>query len=168
MFASLFYRATLPRVDLGILTLLSEQWFGAAQHVMRYETGRPSLEDIQARLIQSLYLMSSSRANQCWYTLGTTIHLLLALGLHRKKNHSSTRRTGSFIEHECQKRVFWCAWALDIYFSLMLGRPRTFHGEDIDQEFPEELNDSEITNNGYRPRSHKADCTHTASILHFK
>lgn len=37
------------------------------------------------------------------------------------------------VELECRKRVFWCAYGLDNYLSAALGRPRTFHDEDIDQ-----------------------------------
>jgi hypothetical protein len=34
------------------------------------------------------------------------------------------------------KRTFWCAYTLNTYLSIALGRPMTFHDEDIDQEMP--------------------------------
>lgn len=71
-------------------------------------------------------------------------HLILALGIHRKarrNTHSST----SFVELECKKRVFWCAFNLDTYLSAALGRPRTFREEDADQELPLRVDDHQFS-----------------------
>lgn len=38
---------------------------------------------------------------------------------------------------DCRKRVFWSAYTLDRYLSVILGRPRIFRDEDIDQSLPE-------------------------------
>lgn len=93
------------------------------------------MTSIQARLAQCLYLLAHSRLNHCWSLFGTTAHLMLALGIHRK-----TRVDGSsnvdHVDLECRKRTFWCAYNLDTYLGAALGRPRTFHDEDIDQELP--------------------------------
>lgn len=49
------------------------------------------------------------------------------------------------IDVECRKRVFWAAYTLDNYLSAALGRPRTFHDDDIDQEMPSLVSDEDIT-----------------------
>ncbi len=136
--------------------------------MMAMETGAPRLEMIQARLMQCLYLLSSSRANQCWYTFGTTVHLIMALGLHRRKHSRAADVPGAYIEIECQKRVFWSAYIVDRYLSVILGRPRTLNDEDIDQELPDEINDEDMTPNGPRPTRSFGDCTESASIHHAK
>lgn len=65
---------------------------------------------------------------------GTTAHLILALGIHRKRR-METSTGADLIELECRKRVFWSAYGLDSYLSSSLGRPRTFHDDDIDQVY---------------------------------
>ena len=94
--------------------------------------------------MQCLFLLSHSRINHCWSLFGTTAHLMLALGIHRKsrvENHSQV----DYIDLECRKRTFWCAYNLDTYLSAALGRPRTFHDEDVDQELPLCVDDFRLT-----------------------
>jgi hypothetical protein len=119
-------------------------------------------------MVQCLYLFESARANQCWYVFGITSHLLMALGLHRRRLGKFDLRQASYIEEECQKRVFWSAYTLDRYLNMMLGRPRTFHDDEIDQDFPDEINDQEMTPEGPDIKETDSDCSYTASILHFK
>lgn len=59
-------------------------------------------------------------------------HLILAIGIHRKRRLETSTGT-DLVQLECRKRVFWCAYSLDNYLSAVLGRPRTFHDDDIDQ-----------------------------------
>lgn len=95
---------------------------------------------VQARLMQCLYLLSHSRINHCWSLFGTTAHLMLALGIHRKSRVDPSRNP-DYVDIECRKRTFWCAYNLDTYLSAALGRPRTFHDDDIDQELPLSVDD---------------------------
>lgn len=60
---------------------------------------------------------------------------MLALGIHRKSRVDANSNP-DYVDLECRKRTFWCAYNLDTYLSAALGRPRTFHDEDIDQEMP--------------------------------
>lgn len=128
----------------------SERWYIASKHMSSLETGPPKLETIQARLGQCLYLLSSSRANECWYAFGTALQLVTALGLHRKQA-AATKKLGktagtttAYLEHELRKRVFWSAYTIDKYLSVMFGRPRSLHDEDIDQELPDVVDDEDI------------------------
>lgn len=49
------------------------------------------------------------------------------------------------IEIECRRRTFWCTYTLDAFLSVALGRPRSFHDDDIDTELPACLDDDELT-----------------------
>lgn len=95
------------------------------------------LESVQARLSQCIYLLASSRVNQAWYVFGTATQLIMALGLHRQQHPQSVAATPSGIVREYRKRVFWSAYTLDRYLSVILGRPRIFRDEDVDQKLPE-------------------------------
>lgn len=146
----------------------SEYWFAAADHMLSLQHGPSRLDTLQARMIQCLYLFESARANQCWYVFGITCHTLTALGFHRRHSGKFGLRQTSYIDGECQKRIFWSAYTLDRYLNMMLGRPRTFHDDEVDQDFPDEINDEDMTADGPRQGETDHDCCYTASILHFK
>ena len=109
---------------------VSARYFQAAEQQLAAERGEIRLTSVQARLCQCLYLLCQSRINHCWSLFGTTTHLAYAIGIHRKRR---VEGVSDLIEFECRKRVFWCAYSLDNYLSAALGRPRTFHDDDIDQ-----------------------------------
>ena len=132
------------------------------------ESGPPRLETIQARLIQCLYLLSSSRANECWYSFGTALQVVTALGLHRKWPVKLSKKGCSYFELELRKRIFWSAYTLDKYLSIIFGRPRLLHDEDIDQELPDEMNDEDILEEDPARRTGSADSMMIASVLHYR
>lgn len=96
---------------------------------------------MQARLAQCYFLLSQSRVNHCWSLFGTMAHLALAIGLNRNRRPDATLNR---VECECRSRTFWCAYTLDRYLSAALGRPRTFHDEDIDTELPSCVDDQDL------------------------
>lgn len=120
----------------------SVRYFRAAKHQLSMEQGAVRLASVQARLCQCLWLLSQSRINHCWSLFGTVARLALALGLHRSRNARSDSM--SQVDIECRRRTFWSAYSLDNYLSTALGRPRTFHDRDIDQELPSCVDDDDI------------------------
>lgn len=115
--------------------IFSARFFSAADDQLSSEKGAIRLTSIQARLAQCFYLLSHSRLNHCWSLFGTAAHLMLALGIHRKARIDANSHP-DYVDLECRKRTFWCAYNLDTYLSAALGRPRTFQDKDIDQEMP--------------------------------
>ncbi|PQE30831.1 fungal specific transcription factor domain-containing protein [Rutstroemia sp. NJR-2017a WRK4] len=143
----------------------SARYFQAADRQLLAEKGGVRLTSIQARLCQCFYLLSQSRVNHCWSLFGTTAHLILAIGIHRRRR-SDGQTNVDLIELECRKRVFWCAYTLDNYLSASLGRPRTFHDEDIDQELPNCVSDSDLFSSHINPSILKAQSVMMAPIAH--
>ncbi|OAQ72002.2 Zn(2)Cys(6) transcription factor [Pochonia chlamydosporia 170] len=125
---------------------LSAQYFLAAEHQLRKEKGSIRLTSVQARLAQCCYLLTQSRINHCWSLFGTVSHLALAIGLNRNRYQQDLSRGLGRIEVECRRRTFWCAYTLDAYLSAALGRPRSFHDDDIDAELPACVDDAYLTN----------------------
>ena len=146
----------------------SELWYAASKYMSSTECGPPRLETIQARLGQCLYLLSSSRANECWYAFGTAIQLVTALGLHRKLSAKIPKHGSTYFDKELRKRTFWSSYTLDKYLSVMFGRPRLLHDEDIDQELPDEMNDEDILQEDPEKRTGSADCMMIASVFHYR
>lgn len=139
--------------------LQTDHYFQLASTFIDSEVGPATLESAQARLIQVLYLLQTARMNRAWYQLGTAYQVLVALGLHRKQNNQGQEGTNSrvntyststsvppndYVALQCQLRTFWVAYSIDVYMSVVLGRPRYFHDDDINQTFPEPINDEHI------------------------
>ncbi|KAK4235574.1 fungal-specific transcription factor domain-containing protein [Achaetomium macrosporum] len=151
----------------------SDQYFVAAAKLTEAETGLPRLESAQARLIQVLYLLQTSRMNQAWYVFGTTSQIISALGLHRRagrKRHKPSRQwsRSDYIHAQCRKRTFWAAYIIDKYLSVVFGRPMQHRDEDIDQEFPDSVNDEDMTPQGPSGGEAQDDCHLDAMIFHAK
>jgi hypothetical protein len=126
----------------------SDRLFCEGTRLIREERGLPRLESAQARLVQVLYLLTTSRVNRGWYVFGEALQIISALGLHRggsrKLQLASGNQTVDHIQSQCRKRTFWTAYILDHYLGIILGRPRHYHDEDIDQDFPDPINDEDM------------------------
>ncbi|KAF9894711.1 hypothetical protein FE257_006601 [Aspergillus nanangensis] len=145
----------------------SAVYFGASEHHLTTETGPVRLTSIQARLAQCFYLLSESRINHCWSLFGTTARLAIAIGIHRRRRREHAGLVNA-IEHECCKRVFWCAYSLDNYLSAALGRPRAFHDDEIDQDLPEVVEDHQITATTILPAMSGGQSVMLAPVYHAK
>lgn len=55
------------------------------------------------------------------------------------------RSAENYIESECRKRVFWCAYTLDKHLSAIFGRPSVLNDDDIDQDLPSLVDDRDLT-----------------------
>lgn len=90
------------------------------------------------------------------------------MGLNRNLHLDATSDADK-IELEYSRRTFWCAYTLDIYLSVALGRARAFHDEDIDATIPQCIEDSELTRPAGELTSPKTDVSVMyASVAHIK
>lgn len=162
----------MPRDDESVALQRSDQLFCAGMRLTDVEMGFPRLESAQARLIQVLYLLQTSRMNKGWYTFGNVFHITLSLGMHRRRDQKRdfpfTSRRQNYITSECYKRAFWAAYVIDKYLSVVFGRPRLYQDEDIDQNFPDNVNDEDITPQGPSISNDPVDCYIDGLIFHAK
>lgn len=128
----------------------SDSFFRYAIALTDTETGLPHLESAQARLLQVFYLLMTSRMNRSWFIFGNLLQIISALGMHRRdrKNILSASSSRDYIHGQCRRRTFWSAYILDKYVGVVMGRPRHFHDKDIDQEYPDRVNDDNMTPSG--------------------
>ncbi|KAF2734740.1 hypothetical protein EJ04DRAFT_564019 [Polyplosphaeria fusca] len=145
----------------------SARYYFAAEHQLSKERGAVSLTSVQARLGQCFYLLTQSRINHCWSLFGTTAHLMFAIGLNRGRR-SEPNSSIDHVEQESRRRAFWSAYSLDKYLAAALGRPRTFKDEDIDQELPTIVNDSDLHPSFMDPLASRAQSLMMAPIEHIK
>ncbi|KAK4635842.1 hypothetical protein CLAFUW4_00351 [Fulvia fulva] len=121
-------------------------YFKTARQMMDIADCR-DLSSIQAVVFMILFLQSSAKMSQCYAYVGVALRSALRMGLHRAAE-------GKFdpIEAETRKRVFWIVRKMDVYVGAMLGLPQTLSDEDIDQDFPMEVDDEYITKDGILPQ----------------
>ncbi|KAI8289019.1 hypothetical protein K4K60_009751 [Colletotrichum sp. SAR11_57] len=165
-------RGTEPSPDEASELRRSDSYFCRATGLTDQETGLPKLESAQARLLQTLYLLQTSRMNQAWYTFGSVLPIVSALGLHRKASRKRASNGQAppvdYITSQCRKRTFWVAYTIDKYLAVVFGRPRMYHDEDIDQDFPDCVNDEDMTPQGRSSDEPEMDCHVESLIFHAK
>ncbi|OLN81068.1 Activator of stress genes protein 1 [Colletotrichum chlorophyti] len=151
----------------------SDWYFCQAVALTDAETGLPKLESAQARLLQVLYLLQTSRMNQAWYVFGSILPIVSALGLHRKsgRNRGKQGQGGQggqpdYIVSQCRKRTFWVVYTIDKYLAVVFGRPRMYHDDNIDQDFPDCVNDEDMTPQGRSTDEPEMDCHVESLIFH--
>ncbi|RFU23909.1 hypothetical protein B7463_g12431, partial [Scytalidium lignicola] len=161
-------RVYMPDNDRPGPSDLNTRYYLAAEHHLAKETGSIQLTSVQARLTQCYYLLTQSRINHCWNLFGTVSRLALAIGLNRNKPPDATSGLHR-VESECRRRTFWCAYTLDTYLSAALGRPRSFHDDDIDTELPASVDDQElISDQANTPTFDRGPSMMLAPLAHFK
>lgn len=92
------------------------------------------------------FLQSSAKLSACYAYIGVALRSALRMGLHRSFNTNFNP-----IEVETRKRIFWVIRRMDSYVGAMLGLPRFLEDEDIDQDWPAEVDDDYITEAGILP-----------------
>lgn len=113
-----------------------------ARLLLEQEPGPATLASVQARLAMCLYLLSTFRINECHFAFSMLCAIMARLGLHRK---SPVTQKIDLLANEMRKRTFWSAYILDGYLSVMLGCPRLLRDSDIDQTYPLNIDDSDLT-----------------------
>ncbi|TID00095.1 Activator of stress genes 1 [Colletotrichum higginsianum] len=146
----------------------SDAYFSHASSLTDMEVGLPKLESAQSRLLQALYLLQTSRMNQAWYVFGSILPIVSALGLHRKSGRNRGSGDRDYIVSQCRKRTFWVAYTIDKYLSVVFGRPRMYHDDNIDQDFPDRVNDEDMTPQGKSREEPEMDCHVESLIFHAK
>lgn len=135
-----------------------------AMELTTKETGLPTSESIQARVLQVFYLLMTCRFNRAWYTIGMSFQMISAMGLHRRSSRRRGMPPADYMQDQIQKRIFWSAYILDRYIGVVLGRPPHFYDEEIDQDLPDRVNDEDITRAGPQPNPYK-DCSADAFVF---
>jgi hypothetical protein len=76
------------------------------------------------------------------------VKVMQAVGLHRKRNERAGRQGPDLIAVEVQRRLFWCAFTLDKYLSIVMGRIPLLRVDDTNQALPIVVNDEDLTPEG--------------------
>ncbi len=73
-----------------------------------------------------------------------------------------------YIVLQCRRRTFWVVYIIDKYLSVVFGRPSLWHDDDINQDYPECINDEDMSSQGPSPSPAALDCHVNSLISHAK
>ncbi|KAF3932117.1 hypothetical protein ABW20_dc0107169 [Dactylellina cionopaga] len=121
----------------------TRQWQYALEAIML----EPSVESLQCLVLAQLYCMSigdDSRLNQ-YKSLAVGTALRLGLNQDQKKFGVSALQT------EMRKRAFWCVYLLDAFSASMLGLPTLINNEEVNVEYPADIDDEYVSESGLLP-----------------
>ncbi|KAG9943716.1 hypothetical protein KCU85_g8494, partial [Aureobasidium melanogenum] len=146
----------------------SEMYYRKAEVLLSTESGPPRTESVQARFAAVQYLLSSSRPNKALFTFGTMVQLMQGVGMHRKTVERSGSSALDSVTVQVHRRLFWCAFTLDKYLSIVMGRMPLLHIDDTNQALPMVVNDEDLTPEGIRQQTSPRgrDCLLHATVAH--
>jgi hypothetical protein len=119
------------------------------------------IRQLQAILFMIMFLQSSAKLSTCYAYIGVALRSALRMGLHR-----SFPDDFDPIAAETRKRVFWVVRKMDTYVGALLGLPHSITDDDIDQEFPAEVDDEYITEEGILSMPEGRICVMSAANAH--
>ncbi|GAA5856299.1 hypothetical protein JCM9279_006413 [Rhodotorula babjevae] len=100
-----------------------------------------SLWDLQAAVLQILWLTASTGFVTAWTFIGFAVRRAVDVGAHRE---ARTRWTNSPMQDQLRKRAFHCLCLHDRFISSALGRPVAIADDDMDVAAPLDISDDEL------------------------
>ncbi|KAL9600576.1 MAG: hypothetical protein Q9219_003122 [cf. Caloplaca sp. 3 TL-2023] len=137
-------------------------WFQISRQLMDVTDCR-DLVSLQALLFMIMFLQASARLSTCFSHIGIALRSAIRMGLHRRVSNKF-----SPIEQESRKRTFWVIRNMDMYVGAILGLPMMLSDEDIDQDFPLEVDDFCITAGAVLPMPSGKTSLMTAFNAHIR
>ncbi|KAF2449753.1 hypothetical protein P171DRAFT_199257 [Karstenula rhodostoma CBS 690.94] len=115
------------------------KYFRASRQLLDVTDCR-DLTSLQAIVFMIQFLQSTAKLSTCYSYIGVALRSSIRMGMHRSFNINFTP-----IEAETRKRLFWAIWRMDTYVGAMLGLPHFIEDENVDQDYPTEVDDEYIT-----------------------
>ncbi|KAM5364439.1 hypothetical protein ACJZ2D_011499 [Fusarium nematophilum] len=145
---------------------LAEQLYKSAQ-LYTDVLSKDNIESIQALLCYAMYSLRSLTGPSLWKLTGLALRQCIELGYHRTIKRLTP--LGNPLQQEMRKRVFWVAHGIDCAVALRLGRPLGIPLQEINAEFPSDVDDSSTTEMGISssPRNdHRQPSTPMSTAIH--
>lgn len=106
-----------------------------------------SIETLKALVLAIMYCTLRGDHRRLQHYKGIAVGLSHRLGLHQsQKRFSFGALTG-----ETRKKVFWTLYTLDCFSAAALGLPKLLKEDDVQAEYPADIDDEYITEKGFQP-----------------
>ncbi|KAF8251059.1 hypothetical protein K440DRAFT_647833 [Wilcoxina mikolae CBS 423.85] len=132
------------------------QWQRALDSVV----SETSINTVQCLVLAQLYCFGRGDYAKLLHYKNLAVGVALRLGL----NHSQRKFAVGALGGEMRKRAFWCVYCLDSFSAAMLGLPKLLREDDIDAEYPSDIDDEYVSEEGFLPTL-PGDSTKISSAL---
>ncbi|KAE8373268.1 fungal-specific transcription factor domain-containing protein [Aspergillus bertholletiae] len=110
-------------------------------------SGDVSVSTLQCYVLAQIYCMTKGDYTGLLRYRGAAISLCHQLRLHQ----SQKRFSSNPLIAETRKKVFWCQYVVDRFTTALTGLPVLLREEDIHTEYPEDIDDENVTETGFLP-----------------
>ncbi|RDW65963.1 hypothetical protein BP6252_09598 [Coleophoma cylindrospora] len=132
---------TAARTQQGRANSIASGLFkNAIRHIQTVLTN--DIRGLQALLLLLQYAFLDPGAANIWLLSGFASQACIDLGLHQELPESAKV---SILERDMRRRVFWCAYEMEIAVCAALFRPTSLLSKNINVSFPTEIEDSAIS-----------------------
>ncbi|KAL8781980.1 MAG: hypothetical protein Q9213_005764 [Squamulea squamosa] len=132
------------------------QWQDALETVLSEST----LATLQCLVLAQMYSIGKADYAKLLQYKGMGINLSHRLGL----NKSQERCSLDALARETRKKAFWTLYTLDCFTAALLGLPKILQEGDIDTDYPVDVDDENISDQGFQPTL-PGESTRLASAL---
>jgi hypothetical protein len=109
--------------------------------------GDTSILSLQCFVLAQMYCITRSDYRSLLRYRALAVDICHQMGLYEPQENLAL----SPLEGETRKKVFWCQYVLDRFCSASTGIPVLFREEDIQTEYPVDVDDENVTETGFLP-----------------
>ncbi|KAL4958785.1 C6 transcription factor FacB/Cat8 [Aspergillus stella-maris] len=124
-------------------TLFEENW----SPILESLSGDISLPTLQCYVLAQMYCLTKGDYSSLLRYRGLAVGLCHQLKLQKSQKHFSSNA----LQAESRKKVFWCQYVLDRFCAISTGLPVLLPEEQIRTEYPEDIDDENVTETGFLP-----------------
>ncbi|KAF5860424.1 hypothetical protein ETB97_001586 [Aspergillus alliaceus] len=124
-------------------TFFEDNW----SPVIESLSGDVSIPTLQCYVLAQLYCMTKGDYTGLLRYRGSAVSLCHQLRLHQ----SQKRFSPNPLVAETRKKVFWCQYVVDRFTAALTGLPVLLREEGIRTEYPEDIDDENVTETGFLP-----------------
>jgi hypothetical protein len=124
--------------------------YSLVRHALQYipEVATNDLRGLQAILLLTQYTFLNPSMADVWLLTGLISQAVIDLGLHQELPSDANI---SAYQRDMRRRLFWCAWEMEVAVCCIFLRPVNLPIQQIDVAFPVEVDDTAITQAGIDP-----------------
>ncbi|KAE8353643.1 fungal-specific transcription factor domain-containing protein [Aspergillus coremiiformis] len=130
--------------------------------VLESISGDVSIPTLQCYVLAQIYCMTKGDYAGLLRYRASAISFCHQLRLHQ----SQKRFSSNPLIAETRKKVFWCQYVVDRFTAALTGLPILLREEDIRTEYPEDIDDENVTETGFLPTL-PGESTRISSALAF-
>jgi hypothetical protein len=105
-----------------------------------------SISSLQCFVLGQIYCMTKGDYRTLLRYRALGVDICHQLGLHENQDSSANP-----LEDETRKKVFWSQYVLDRFCSALTGLPVLLREEDVQTEYPVDVDDENVTETGFLP-----------------